>query len=174
MPRAPRRKAEKEYYPLLQSKLRELFRNKYGDTLTAAFFEITATRKFSPAIKSRIGRGREIIFSFLTSSPPDITGYVSIKDDYNNTGFVIAEFKTEPLELKDVYQVKRYADLFDAKHALLISLYEIPEELKRLSEVAYSLLALPGSYNRITLATYDDATDGFYQWFPQNPFTRTP
>ena len=44
---------------------------------------------------------------------------------------MVVEVKNEVIKLEDIYQTKKYADLFDAKYALLISPEEIPEELIR-------------------------------------------
>src|SRR5208283_1745486 len=85
--------------------------------------EVTAAG-FTEKIKEAIPEHRNIIFSFLKSSRPDITGVIS-----DNTGanhLMVAEVKTTPLELKDVYQTKRYKDLLCAPYAFLISTQEIP------------------------------------------------
>ncbi len=131
--------------------------------------EITANRKFSNELKSQIPEGREIIFRFLREAAPDITGFV--KEAYSSK-FLVVEIKNEVLKLDDVYQARKYAELFDAKYALLVSPHEVPEELKRLSKVVYALLELPSSYNRLTLVHFAPE-EGFVEWFPTNPFVKS-
>ena len=53
------------------------------------------------------------------------------------------------------------------KYAIIVSPFEVPEELKRLDRIVLSLLALPG-YG--TLAKFDPDL-GFSEWFPRIPFT---
>jgi hypothetical protein len=84
---------------------------------------------------------------------------------------LVAEFKKETLRLDDIYQARKYAELFEAKYALLITTEEIPEELKRLSKLVYSLLALP-YYRRLTLVRYDEAQGQLVDWYEENPILK--
>ena len=79
------------------------------------------------------------------------------------------EIKTEYIKLDHIYQTKKYAELFDARYALLISTEEIPEEIKRLSRVVYSLLSLP-AYGKLILAHFDSENEEFSEFYPENPF----
>jgi hypothetical protein len=153
---------EKEYYETIRTKLNDLLRAKFG----SFHLEITADKRFSNILKGTIGQYREIIFSFLKEAAPDIAGF--IKKEYS-TDFVVIEVKKDRIKLDDIYQARKYAELFDAKYALLISKEEIPEEIKRLSRVTYSLLALP-AYKTLSLVHYDEETGQFIEWFPRNPF----
>jgi len=87
-------------------------------------------------------------------------------------GFVVVEVKAEKLKLDDIYQTKKYAELFDAKYALLVTTEEIPEELKRLSKVIFSLLHI-GEYRTFSLAQFDEKTNAFAEYFPENPFLKS-
>ncbi len=170
----PSRKADAEskYYPIIKSKLEELFIKKYEGRLTSIWFEVTGPKRgFSHMVKEEIAfQKRDIIYHFIKSSFPDITGFIHLADDYRDSGFAIAEFKINELELKDIYQLKRYVDLFDARHGLLISLQPIPVEIKQLSKVTYPLLGLPQHSRTLTLATFDEHIAGFGGWFPEDPF----
>jgi hypothetical protein len=109
---------------------------------------------------------RDIIFLFLKEAAPDITGFV--KEQYS-TSFIVMEIKAEKLKLGDIYQTKKYADLFDAKCALVVSSEEIPDELKRLSKVALLYL---GEYRAFSLVQFDELTRTFKEYFPENPLLR--
>src|SRR5262249_33420467 len=158
-------KKEKDYYPALKSKLEDLIKPHFGEF----YLEITATKAFSNTLKAAIPDHRNLIFQFLREAPPDIMGF--IKEQYT-TDFLVAEFKKEILRLDDIYQARKYAELFDAKYALLVTTEEIPEELKRLSKLVYSLLSLPG-YRRLALVRFDEQQGLFVDWFETNPFVKS-
>lgn len=156
-------KKEKEYYEAIKASLEGLLKSKFSNF----YLEITAERNFSNKLKANISQHRDIIFYFLKEAAPDITGF--IKEEYSSD-FLVVEIKREKIKLDDVYQTRRYAELFDARYALLISTEEIPEEIKRLHRAVYSLLSLP-AYKTLTLCKIDKETMEFIEWFPENPFT---
>jgi mRNA-degrading endonuclease RelE of RelBE toxin-antitoxin system len=156
------RKKEREYYKAIKDKLSDLLRDKFSDF----HLEITADKRFSNKLKGEISQYREIIFSFLKEAAPDIAGF--IKKQYA-TDFIVVEVKLDRIKLDDIYQTRKYAELFDARYALLIAKGEIPDEIKRLSRVVYSLLALP-AYKTLTIIHYEEKTEQFIEWFPRNPF----
>jgi len=153
---------EEGYYPHIMQRFTELFESKGYK----AHFEITAAKKFSNKLKNKIPDHRHIIFYFLKDVAPDITGFVS-KD--GSTDFVVIEVKNEEIKLDHIYQTRKYAEFFDARFAFLISTEKIPEEIKRLSKVIYSLLSLP-AYGRLTLIQFDNTTKSLQDWYPENPF----
>ena len=155
-------KKEREYYEIIKEKLEQLLTSKFS----SFHLEITAYKKFSNKLKSQFSEYREIVFSFLKEAAPDITGF--IKGEYASD-FVIVEVKRESIKLDDIYQARKYAELFDARYGLLISTKEIQDEIKRLSRVVYSLLSLP-AYKTLTIVHYDEESEKFLQWFPRNPF----
>jgi len=157
---------EATYYPLVKDWLAEILRAYFGDNF---HLEITASGVFSGTLKARIPEHREIIFSFLKEAAPDITGFVVKENMFQS---VVVELKTRRAKLHDIYQTKKYADLFDARYALLLSTVEIPEELRRLSRAAPQLLALPG-YGRLTLIQLDIRENSISaEWFPDDPFVK--
>jgi len=145
-------------------KLQQLFSSKGREV----HLEITADG-FSNMLKDAIPDHKGIIFGFLGAkgARPDITGFVAEK---YSKDFVVAEVKNERMKLDDVYQLRKYADLFDAKFAFLVSAEEIPSEIKKLSKVASFLLWRPSPFPQLTLVLYDSASRGFTQWFEKNPF----
>jgi len=155
------RKKEKEYYEIVRSKLVDLLSTKFHEF----HLEVTATKRFSNRLKAGIGQYREIIFSFLKEAAPDITGFIT--KEYSKD-FIVVEVKRDRVKLDDIYQTRKYAELFDARYALLISQKEVPDEIKRLSRIC-SLLTIPAP-RALTIVHYDQETGQFMEWFPSNPF----
>ena len=156
------RAQEREYYEPVQHCLRGLL----SESFPSHHLEITADRGFSNQIKAEVRSGRDIVFNFLRETRPDIAGFV--QEQYS-TEFVVVEVKAQNLVLDHIYQARRYAELLDAKYALLVTTEEIPEEIKRLSQVVYSLLSYSGS-RRLSLVRFDPDAGAFVDWFPANPF----
>jgi len=155
--------SEKEYYPLIKDKLGELLRAK----TTNFYLEITANKKFSNKLKAEIRQDRDIIFHFLKEASPDITGF--IKNNYS-TDFIVVEFKKGRIKLDDIYQTRKYIDLFAAKFAFLISLEAIPEEIKRLQKVTYELLSTRHYSYPFILTQFSEKTGNFIEWYLKDPF----
>jgi len=154
---------EKQYYGPLRASIENLFLQKVG----SVHLEITAQRQFTQELKAAIPRDREIIFSFLRSSAPDITGFV--RRGYH-ADFIVVEFKTEGIRLLDIYQARMYADLFQSNFAFLVSLQPIPEEIKRLQTAVAELLSFSTIYRGLTLLQFIAAEDELAGWFPRSPF----
>jgi len=160
-------KAEEEYYEIIKEKFEDFFKEKFEDV----YFEITASGNFSNRLKGKINK--DIIFIFLKkAASPDITGLVdNIKEEYKTKyypSFVVIEVKKEEIKLDDIYQTRKYAELFDAKYAFLVSLKQIPEIMKRLSNVRSRLLSLP-AYQTLTLVHFNENTNEFEGWYPKEP-----
>ncbi len=155
---------EKKYYEPIRKEFEELFKDKGEISL-----EITANKKFSNNLKAQISNHREIIFYFLKEAAPDISGFR--KRDLRIYSIVI-EIKDEVIKLDHIYQTRKYAELFDAKFAFLVSTQEIPEEIKKLSKAVRSLLSLPYSYppKRLVMVQFNKDTNKFVDWFEENPF----
>jgi len=155
---------EKELYEpvkeALQTLIKSIFPNK------EVHLEVTAEKGFSNRLKSQIPDYREIVFQFLKDVRPDITGF--IKQDYGSE-IIVVEVKDEMIKLDHIYQIKKYAELLDAKYALLVSTHEIPDEIKRLCK-RISVLSLSTSYNKIRLIYYDKEKNQFKEWFEEMPF----
>ncbi|MEN4005965.1 MAG: hypothetical protein PQ964_01170 [Methanobacteriaceae archaeon] len=156
---------EKECYEPIKAKLEEILKMKFGDNF---HLEITADKEFSNKLKAEVPSHREIIFSFFKDIRPDITGFV--KED-SSVQFIVIEIKNKPIKLDDIFQIKKYAVLFNAKHALLVSSYEIPEEIKRLNKVTNPYLLSGGyGYEHIIIVHYDAKKEHLGEWYEKNPF----
>jgi len=155
---------EKEFYKPIKEVLENLLKSIFSGK--EVHLEITAEKGFSNKLKSQIPDYLEIIFQFLRDVKPDITGF--IRQTYGPE-IVVIEVKDEPIKLDHLYQIKKYAELLNAKYALLISTHGIPEEIKRLCRKVYAVLSLP-AYNKITLVYYDQEKSEFEEWFEGIPF----
>ncbi len=160
--------AEKDYYESIKDEVEKLFRNKNKKV----HFEIT-NKGFSTKLKDEIRKkGRDILFYFLKgkgSNYPDITGV--IEEKYSND-FIIVEVKEKQLKLEDIYQARKYGELFDAKFILLVSLKPIPAEIKALLEKTPTLLNLCTIYKSFILAQFDAENKNIIGWFGENPFEK--
>lgn len=159
----PLKPRERAYYEFVRVWLETLLKPK----TSMLHLEVTADRQFSNTLQAQIDQHREIIFSFLKDARPDITGFLTSKPD-STREFIVVEVKLTPIKLDDIYQIRKYAELFEASYALLVTPHEIPERIVRLARVVYPLLSLPG-YKRVTLARLRE--DGAnVDWLPEAPF----
>lgn len=160
------KKEEKKYYPPIKDKMEELLNSR----VSSVYLEITADKEFSDRLKNDIRPERNIIFNFLRTVRPDITGIV--KDSGYFSDFVVIEFKKGKIELNDIYQTKRYRELFNAKFTFLVSLEPIPTEIKRLDKAMSSQLlqlGLPHIFSFV-LVQFNEQQGKFVGWYPENPF----
>lgn len=161
------KKLERDYYVPIKSWLEGLLEEKFA----SVYLEVTADRTFSNTLKAQIDRHRDLIFSFLREAAPDLTGFVK-KDSTSSGEFLVVEVKAQTIRLDDIYQTRKYAELFDARYALLVSPSETPEEIRRLSQVVFPLLALP-AYKQLTLVQVQFGKDGRrIDWFPDDSFSK--
>ena len=165
---SPDKSHERDLYPVVKAWLRPLLETQFA----SVHLEITADRTFSNTLKRMIAPERDIIFSFLKDAAPDLTGFVTGRkgDPYPRMEFLVVEVKNTPIRLDDIYQTRKYAEFFDAHHALLVSTHEVPEEIMRLSKVVYPLLAIP-PYNKITFCRFSNAGNSV-EWIPDDPFVK--
>lgn len=156
---------ERKHYEIIKTKLEELLKSKFNNF----HLEITANKVFTEKLKAEISPhgNRDIVFHFLKKTAPDITGFIKRE---HSTDFIVVEVKNEKIGIDDIYQVRKYAELFNAKYSFLISTKEIPIEIKRLSKVVYMLLSGGYGYERATLVYFDTQKSDFIEWFEKNPF----
>lgn len=159
------KKQEKNYYQPVLNALQALLRKRASDF----HLEITA-EGFSAKLKAEVKEN--IIWYFLQErkARPDITGF--IKGDYSSD-FIAVEVKRDKISLEDIYQTKKYADLFDAKLPFLVSLQPIPGNIKRLHKKREALLTFPLNWRRtLVLAHFDENSNAFSEWYPEDPFEK--
>lgn len=157
---------EKELYEWIRCELWNMFQSKFNNF----HLEITSDGNFSEEIKSVVPDYYDIIFSFLKKkNSPDLTGFV--KEQYS-TEFITVEIKNDIITLGDVYQAKRYADLFRAKYGFLITTKSIPTEIKRLCQKIPILYIAGAGYATLKLGEFDTRKMKILEdkWFPEPPF----
>lgn len=104
-------------------------------------------------------------FTYLGSNKPDIIGV----DDRRQ--FTIAEVKDKRLGLEEIYQVKRYKELWGAQFTFLITPVPIPVSIKRLCDVRPSILRSADDYQAFfVVAQFDPIKLEFIDWYRSNPF----
>jgi hypothetical protein len=161
--------SEADLYEPIREYLSNQFKFKIEDNSCQSLnyhIECTSTGVFSRHIKENIPDYLEIIFSFLTSERPDLTGFVNEQGALN---FITVEVKNNLIDLKDIYQAKRYADLFQAKYAFLVSSKPIPTVIKRLHQRTNILQTSVGLDN-IILAQWSIKTNQIIDWYQNSPF----
>lgn len=120
-----------------------------------------------------------LFFIRVEKQRPDIIGHFkpdsSKKAPYGfYKGLIVTEVKNKGPTIKDIFQTKLYAEVFDARFAYLISSKEIKEEVRRFLSKRYLLLSF-GSHRKVYIGKFDiekeivNETD----WYPENPFKST-
>jgi hypothetical protein len=165
--------AERELYEAVKRNLSDLLQAKFD----GHYLAITSEGSFPDEILRHIPHSDEIIFSFLKKkNSPDITGFVKLETKtepkYAAFYFVTVEIKNTTISLEDIYQAKRYADLFKAKYGFLISTKVIPTTIERLCDRIPILYIAGTSYEKLRLAQFDAEKAEIIQksWFPELPF----
>jgi hypothetical protein len=132
-----------------------------------ASLEITATTGARDKVAQAIVPGHDILFAFLNGNRPDILGV----DDKRR--WIVAEIKDGGIGLEEVYQAKKYKELFSAPFGFLVSATRIPTRLRRLCEVRPAILRSSDDYRAfLVLAQFDPDGRNFVDWFPDNPFNQ--
>lgn len=107
---------EKDLYEPVMKALEKDF-SVLGD----CFFEITATR-----ISNNMKRYLDDMIVLILGTEgkkPDIMGIVKIKhkSGYEEKQLLVVEVKIGSLSFDDLYQLKKYAEMFSAQYAILVS-----------------------------------------------------
>lgn len=167
---------EKDLYEPIKAYLDNMLAKNFSNH----HLEITARGNYTETLKRLVRY--DIIFSFLKTASPDITGFV-LKEGVNKTiarssdveSFITVEVKPDKLTLQDVFQAKMYGDLFYAKYAFLISPQIIGEEVRRLHNrlhilnrfrnwKVYTGQAVLEKSDKLIIEVRDII------WFPETPF----
>lgn len=155
---------EADYYDTIREALIEKFQTRVDDT----YLQVTASGSYPDPIHEKVPSGRELIFEFFNrGSSPDLTGFV---EKEHGVDFIVVEVKPDSLtNLKPVYQLLRYSDMFTATHGFLITPDPIPTRIQRLCNMTNVLLH-PPRLSHLTLGVCDGDSGEFTDWFRGNPF----
>ena len=148
----PKRAAKEEslYEPILKV-LKRVF-----SCLGECHLEITADKRFTNKLKRQFSKDTLYIIK-VEGFFPDITGFVKMQ---YTTDLITVEVKAESLKIKDIFQAKEQAEIFDAKYALLVSPKTIPEEIRRFVNDRWSILNYLDR-RRVVIAQFNEATEEF-------------
>lgn len=159
--------AEKDFYKPITEQLGGLL----SGVVTSYWLEVVATQGLTERAKQAVPAGREIVFSFMRDRP-DIIGIV---DGQFSKHLLVAEVKEGSPTLENIYQIKRYKEVFDARYAFLITIGPIREELKRLCRQTSTILSSAGddAYRFLVLAQFHPGARRFVDWVDGNPFEKS-
>ncbi len=147
------------YEPILNS-LKEMIKDS---EVKDCLLEITS-RGITPSMEREVD---DPAFYFLKEErqQPDIMGYVVEEESRVGLGLdvfdaksrVIVEVKKNRVGITDIYQTKRYAEVFDAKYAFLISAGPLEEGIRRFirSRPAVTSYTYSGGHRRVTFLRFD-------------------
>lgn len=137
-------------------------------------FEITS-KKITEKVKKWLD-DPALYFIRVEKKLPDIIGRFkpdrSKKLPYGfHEGLIITEVKDKEPTVKDITQIKSYAEIFDATFAYLISSKVMIEEVQRFLSKRSLLLSYYGAYRKVYIGKYS-IIEGIDEtaWYPKNPF----
>ena len=150
MPKRVSKKEESLYQPIMKT-LKRVF-----SCLGECHLEITADKRFTNKLKRHFSKDTLYIIR-VEGFFPDLTGFV--KTQYT-TDIITVEAKAKHITIKDIFQAKNQAEIFDAKYALLVSPKMISEEIRRFVKDR-SLILNYLSSRRLVIAQFNEATEEF-------------
>jgi len=165
-------RSEKDLYEPVRRELVEKF-----SVSGKVHLEVSADGKISEDVKEKLDDVSLHIINFERVKP-DIIGFLRIETKtgrgagYYQDEKIVAEVKNVQVGITDVIQTKVYAEVFDARHAFLISSEPIPEEIKRFVKMKPGLLHYAGGYGEIKLVQFDKDRETFIErsWYRESPF----
>jgi len=169
----PKRKISKKEEPLwepIMNALKELIDSSLSlHDFAHAFchLEITGHGRFSNELKKHFSKETLYIIR-VEGFYPDITGF--LVSQYG-AELITAEVKPERIKIKNVFQAKNQAEIFDAKYTFLASPKPIPEEIRRFAIDRPSILNYSDN-RRIAVAQFNEKTKHlqiyreFYRFLP--------
>jgi len=149
------KKEEPLYEPIMKT-LEKVF-----STLGECHLEITAKKSFSDKLQKTFDDVALYMMS-VEGFYPDITGFV--KTNVHSIDIIIVEVKLGNPRIRDIFQAKNYAQIFDAKYVLLISTKSISEPKRRLILKRNEIIS---RYPResVVLARFDKDTEYLHEKF---------
>lgn len=131
--------------------IKEFLDNHFSELGKKHYFEITA-KTISNKIKNEFDLNRLLLLK-TERTLPDIMGFVE-KDGFNE--LFVFEVKDEKPTIKAIYQLKKYAEVLNAKHAYLICTKEISAELRKFLENELIIQSYNTGYNGISIIHFDE------------------
>jgi hypothetical protein len=158
---------ESRLYPGIRNALQSYFCSGSVDCL----FEVTAE-----GIGDELQKELSDEILFLLGSRelrPDILGHVKhsvgSKAFYYHEFFVAAEVKEGSPTINDLFQAKKYGEIYEAAVTLLVSNEKPEERLLRLLKRKPVLLHLPMSMYSAYLCRFSERNETIDWWYPEPP-----
>jgi hypothetical protein len=110
------------------------------------------------------------VFNFIGNREyrPDLYGHIGpdCRDSYGMSMFtIVVEVKPTALTLRDLFQAKRYGELYKAEVTLLVSPEYLDAKLHRLLEKRVDLLGYSGTYWSVYPCRYDQTDHALAEWY---------
>lgn len=159
--------SERELYQPVRKALEKYFCEEAEE----CFFEVTAD-KVGERVEEKLAD--EVLFLIRKREfRPDIMGYVRVPIGLGIFFFsefrVVVEVKDGKPSVNDLFQVKKYGELYDAAISILVSTDKPEQRFLRLLERKPTLLSLPmGGYSAFITRFLKDKCD-FDWWYPRPP-----
>lgn len=171
---APIESEEKE--KRLYSGVRDALQSYFCPGSVDCIFEVTA-EGVSDELQGKLQD--EVLFLLGSRElRPDILGHVEhpveSKAFYYNSFFVTAEVKDGTPTVNDLFQAKKYGEIYEAAISLLVSTQKPEERLLRLLKRKSILLQLPVSMFSTYLCKFSAKDETIDWWFPQHPRRNQP
>jgi hypothetical protein len=136
------------------------------DDQIVTMVEVTAD-KFPESMKTLV---RDELLFLLDNKDlrPDLFGEIGpdCTQVYGTSKFILtAEVKPGPITITDVFQAKKYGEVYSAPVALLMSPTLPTQRILRLLELRPDLLAYGGAYQRLYLCRYSEHNESIDWWF---------
>ncbi len=169
MQTAPIESEEKE--KRLYSGVRDALQSYFCPGSVDCIFEVTA-EGVSDELQGKLQD--EVLFLLGSRElRPDILGRVEhpveSKAFYYHSFFVTAEVKDGTPTVNDLFQAKKYGEIYEAAISLLVSTQKPEERLLRLLKRKSILLQLPMSMFSTYLCKFSAKDETIDWWFPQHP-----
>lgn len=116
--------------------VRQILLTKFEAMEGEAYLEDTSTGKFSPKMKEGLDLMALHVMR-VESMRPDLAGYYQNKQGWKER--IIVEIKARKIRIKDIFQVRMYADVLNADYCILISSESLTREMREFIKQRYLL-----------------------------------
>jgi len=166
--------SERKLYKPIRNALERYFCSRTQE----CWFDITA-ESISERVQNKFLERKEDYLLFLLNRKefrPDIMGYVKTPPRSNIFYFseflTVVEVKSTRPSVRDLFQIKKYGELYNALISILISIEKPEPRFLALLEGRPTLLQLPISGAQVYIARFSEDKNDFDWWHPRPPRKR--
>lgn len=155
-----KRKSEARLYEPVKKALYDAFK-----PMGKCYLEVTSRSVFSEKLKSSF-TDFDLFVTLFERYAPDIMGFIE-ESEYSKP-LIVVEVKPSSIRIKDIFQVKEYAEVFNARYALLISPQPLPEEIKRIVKTKMGILCFFPE-RRVFIGEFSGSSGQMneFGWYPE-------